>query len=659
MNLSLDIAIIFLPLIGAVLAMLIGTKVFLPKFLKEKYQDGCDKAAQVAATGCMLIAAIFSIVLFRYVAVEGHEANTMLFEWIASGNLKADWGIKLDTLSALMLLVVSVVSCLIHLYSIGYMAEDKSKSRFMAYLSLFTFFMFVLVVAPNMLQMFFAWEGVGFASYILISFWYEKESANDAGIKAFLVNRVSDFAFLLGIFACFVLFNSLDYTTMFAKAAKASEVHWEILSVSVHAVSLICFLFFIGAMGKSAQLGLHTWLPDAMEGPTPVSALIHSATMVTAGVFMIVRLSPLFEHAPFVLSFITVTGVLTCLFAGLVAITQFDIKKVIAYSTISQLGFMFFAIGISAYSAAMFHLVTHAFFKSLLFLTAGAVIHSMHGEQDMRKMGGLKEYMPFSHYFTWIGSLALMGIGIIGVFGFSGFYSKELILESAIAKNTGMGTFVYYSGVIAAFLTALYASRMIFMTFFGDRKVLNRREEIHEAPAIMILAMLPLVIASVFLGWLAFDWFTGSKAVEFWKNSIFVSDHESSHAGLLYTILPITLVSSGVALAYIAYDIIKDIPQKISNKLGVVYRLIYDKFYFDEAYNMIFVRPFGAIARFMRTKIDDGFIDKFGVDGIARVSIMVTRKIVSVQTGYLYHYAFAMILGLALLVSWFWGWRLY
>ena len=657
MNLSLDIIIIFLPLIGAVLAMLVGTKGFLPKILSEDYQTSCDKIAQIISTGCILITAVFSIGLFRYVAIEGNVVNTILFEWIASGNLKTYWGIKLDTLSVLMLTVVSVISCIIHFYSIGYMSEDKSKSRFMAYLSLFTFFMLMLIVSPNMLQMFFGWEGVGFASYILINFWYEKEAANKAAIKAFLVNRISDFAFLLGMFACFALFNSLDYTMMFAKLSRVSEIHWDILGISVHAVSLICFLFFVGAMGKSAQLGLHTWLPDAMEGPTPVSALIHSATMVTAGVFMVVRLSPLFQNAPVVLSFIAVIGVLTCLFAGLVAVTQFDIKRVIAYSTISQLGMMFFAIGISAYSAAIFHLVTHAFFKSLLFLTAGAVIHSMQGEQDMRKMGGLKKYMPFSYYFTWIGSLALMGIGVVGLFGFSGFYSKDLILESVIAKNTGLGTFVYCSGIIATFLTALYSSKMIFMTFYGSQK--TNIKEIHEAPIIMILAMLPLAIASVFAGWFAFDWFTGNNAIEFWNKSIFVSEQNDNHVGILYTVLPVMLATFGIAIAYIVYGLIKDAPQRIAHRLGFVYRLISNKFYFDEAYNIIFVRPFSVTARFMRNKVDDGFIDKFGVDGIARLSVIVTRKIVSVQTGYLYHYAFAMILGLALLVSWVLGWRLY
>jgi len=503
-----------------------------------------------------------------------------------------------------------------------------------------------------MLQMFLGWEGVGFASYILISFWYEKESANAAGLQAFIVNRISDFAFLIGIFACFALFNSLDFNNIFSNISKYSEVYWNVLGISVHAISLICFLFFIGAMGKSAQIGFHTWLPDAMEGPTPVSALIHSATMVSAGVFMVVRLSPMFEAAPMILSFITVIGVLTCLMGGLITLTQFDIKRVIAYSTISQLGFMFFAIGLSLYSAAMFHLIVHAFFKALLFLTAGSVIHALNGEQDMRKMGGLKSSMPYTYYFTWIGAFALMGLGIIGFGGLSGFYSKELILESAIAKGTGLGAFVYYAGALSAFITALYVSRMVFMAFFG-----HRDEKVHESPMVMILAMAPLAFLSVFLGSFIFNWFSGSGAADFWNKAIVVLSDTETHVSILYKILPITLVSSGFAIAFISYDIFKNIPLKIAYKLGFFYRVIYEKFYFDEFYNKVLVKPYNKASSFLWNKIDEGFIDKKCVDGISKSSAVFAKRIVSIQTGYIYHYAFAFVVGLVLIISWF-IWRL-
>src|ERR1700722_8470672 len=416
--LPLDLAAVFLPLLGAFVAGLFGRAIG-------------DRASQIVTCACMLLAAAASIAIFNNVALGHHVLDRTLFTWISSGSFSVDWALHTDTLTAVMLLVVNGVSSMVHVYSVGYMSHDKSIPRFMSYLSLFTFFMLMLVTSANLLQMFFGWEGVGLASYLLINFWYEKESANNAAIKAFLVNRVGDFGFALGIFGCYMLFDSVTFQALFNKAPQLIDAQFIFLGHTVPALTTVCLLLFVGAMGKSAQLGLHTWLPDAMEGPTPVSALIHAATMVTAGVFMVARLSPMFEYSQTALMVVTIVGALTCFVAGSIGLTQFDIKRVIAYSTMSQLGYMFFAAGVSAYSAAIFHLMTHAFFKALLFLGAGSVIHAMSGEQDMRKMGGIWRKIPVTYALMWIGSLALAGIGVEDVFGFAGFYSKDLILEAA------------------------------------------------------------------------------------------------------------------------------------------------------------------------------------------------------------------------------------
>jgi NADH-quinone oxidoreductase subunit L len=432
----LTVAAVFLPLIGAIIAGFFGRWIG-------------DRGAQLVTCAAMVVAAIFGVALFVEVAINGQSHVVGLLNWISTGDLQVDWALRFDTLSAVMVAVVTVVSTMVHIYSIGYMAHDHSIPRFMAYLSLFTFFMLMLVTADNFLQLFFGWEGVGLASYLLIGFWYDRPSANAAAIKAFVVNRVGDFGFALGIFAVYYLFGSLQFDTVFGGAAEVAKGTLNFLGHPYPALAVACLLLFVGAMGKSAQIGLHTWLPDAMEGPTPVSALIHAATMVTAGVFMLARLSPLFEYSPTALTVVVIIGATTCIFAASVGMVQNDIKRVIAYSTCSQLGYMFFAAGVSAYGGAMFHLMTHAFFKALLFLGAGSVIHALSGEQDMRKMGGIYYLVPYTYILMWIGSLALAGI-----WPFAGYYSKDMILEAAYAASTGASHYAYWLGVLAAFLTA-------------------------------------------------------------------------------------------------------------------------------------------------------------------------------------------------------------
>ena len=647
MTFPFDIAVVFLPLLGAIIAGLFGRKIG-------------DRAAQIITCGCVLAAAGISIYLFRDVALQGHAVNRILFDWIQSGTLSVSWGIKIDTLTAVMLLVVNGVSSMVHVYSIGYMRGDKGIPRFMSYLCLFTFFMLTLVTSANLLQMFFGWEGVGLMSYLLINFWYERESANNASIKAFLVNRVGDFGFIVGIFGCFALFGSVDFAPMFAKASGFASTQWVFLGCTVPALTTICLLLFVGAMGKSAQLGLHTWLPDAMEGPTPVSALIHAATMVTAGVFMVARLSPVFEYAPFALSFVAVVGALPCIVAAAIGLTQFDIKRVIAYSTMSQLGYMFFAAGVSAYSASIFHLMTHAFFKALLFLCAGSVIHALSGEQDMRKMGGLWRKVPGTYALMWIGSLALAGIGIDGVFGFAGFYSKDLILESALGSGSGIGIFAYVLGLIAAFMTAFYSWRLIILTFHGpSRAEPHALEHAHESPWVMLVPLVPLALGAIFAGWYAYDWFGGEGRDAFWKGAIFVLPQHDSIAGAhhvaeIYKWLPLIVAASGIVLAYIFYALKPGMPVLVATAFGGLYRLVYHKFYFDEIYDVVFVRPARRLGAYLWKKGDDEIIDGYGPDGFAALSLRIARRVGTLESGYLYHYAFAMVIGAAAFVSWFW-----
>ena len=496
---------IFLPLLGAAIAGLGG------RYIKAS-------GAQLITCGAMVLAAAIGCLILFEVALGGRAVTVELLPWISSGAFEVSWTLRFDQLTAVMVFVVTVVSAVVHVYSIGYMDHDPHIPRFMAYLSLFTFFMLALVTADNLLQLFFGWEGVGLCSYLLIGFWYEKPEANAAAIKAFIVNRVGDFGFALGIMGVFLMFDSIAFDTIFAAVSDQSEATISFLGIEAHALTTLCILLFIGAMGKSAQLGLHTWLPDAMEGPTPVSALIHAATMVTAGVFMVARLSPLFEYAPVALDVVTVVGATTALFAATVALCQTDLKRVIAYSTCSQLGYMFFACGVSAYSAGIFHLTTHAFFKALLFLGAGSVIHAMSGEQDMRRMGGIWRMIPATYTLMWIGSLALAGIPF-----FAGYFSKDLILEAAFGAHTGWGQYAFWMGVIAAVLTAFYSWRLLLMTFHGT----SRADEmtlahVHESPRVMLLPLVVLAVGAMFSGYLGYEYFAGDSMHEFWGESLFV-----------------------------------------------------------------------------------------------------------------------------------------
>src|ERR1700682_5969486 len=470
-----------------------------------------SRAAELITTGLLCVSALLSWVAYVYVGYYGHDARVPLYTWIMAGDLKVEWALRIDTLTVVMLVVVNTVSALVHLYSIGYMQEDPSRPRFFAYLSLFTFAMLMLVTADNLVQMFFGWEGVGLLSYLLIGFWYDRKSANDAAIKAFIVNRAVSCAVALGIFAVFEIFGSLDFDTVFGKAPSAVGTTINFLGWQVPSLTLACILLFIGAMGKSAQLGLHTWLPDAMEGPTPVSALIHAATMVTAGVFMVAQLSPLFEYAPTALAIVCVVGGTTAIFAASVGMAQNDIKRVIAYSTCSQLGYMFFAAGVSAYSAAMLHLFTHAFFKALLFLAAGSVIHAMSGEQDMRKMGGIWRKVPWTYAVMWIGSLGLAGIPY-----FSGYFSKDTILEAAWAADTAVGHYAYWMGLLAAFLTAFYSWRLLIMTFHGEPRASHEvMHHVHESPKVMLAPLIFLALGAIFAGGIAATFFVGEERASF------------------------------------------------------------------------------------------------------------------------------------------------
>ncbi len=641
---SIATASLFAPLLGAAAAGLFGRRMG-------------DRASQYVTCGLMLFLAAVACWKFYDVAVLGHAGVETLARWIDSGTLRADWAVKWDTLSAVMVAVVAVVSACVHVYSIGYMSHDKSIPRFMAYLSLFTFCMLMLVTADNLVQMFFGWEGVGLCSYLLIGFWFGKESANSASIKAFLVNRVGDFGFILGIFGCFAVFGTVEFGPLFAVIPSLSTLTMPFLGMSLPALDTLALLLFVGAMGKSAQLFLHTWLPDAMEGPTPVSALIHAATMVTAGVFMLARLSPLFEHAPFALSLVTITGAATAFIAATIGLTQFDIKRVIAYSTMSQLGYMFFAAGVSAYSASIFHLMTHAFFKALLFLGAGSVIHALSGEQDMRKMGGVRQAAPKTYMLMWIGSLALAGIGIPGFFGFAGFYSKDAILEATYASGTTAGLMAFWLGIAAAFMTAFYSWRLIMMTFHGPfRGDPHAYDHAHESPPVMLLPLYVLAAGAILAGIMPLKWFTGPENLsEFWRGAITVLHGHDAHGLPLWVrLLPLAAALSGLILAVLFYGKWTAMPGKIAAALGPVYRLVFHKYYFDEIYNFIFVRGARALGRMTYDLGDNRAIDAYGPDGFSMISKAVARRVAALQTGYIYHYAFAVVIGLVVLLLW-WG----
>ncbi len=632
---------IFLPLIGAIVAGFFGRAIG-------------DRASQIVTCGCMIGSAVLAVPIFIEVALGGGVRTIELFPWFVSGDFTAAWALKFDTLSAVMVLTVSVVASAIHVYSVGYMAHDKSIPRFMAYLNLFTFFMLVLVTAANFMQLFFGWEGVGLVSYLLIGFWYDRSSACAAAIKAFLVNRVGDFGFALGIIGVFWLFGSVDFDTVFAAAPAMAGKEFVALGLSTDALTFVCMLLFVGAMGKSAQIVLHTWLPDAMEGPTPVSALIHAATMVTAGVFMVCRLSPMFEYAPSALALVAIVGATTAFFAATIGMVQNDIKRVIAYSTCSQLGYMFFAAGVSAYPAAIFHLMTHAYFKALLFLGAGSVIHAMSNEQDMRKMGGIWRKIPITYAVMWIGSLALAGIPF-----FAGFYSKDMILESAWGAHTAQGQYAFWLGIVAAILTAFYSWRLLFLTFHGRPRADRRTmEHVHESPPIMIVPLVFLAVGAIFAGWLGYDRFVGEHMGEFWRGAILILPGNAAlenahHSPRWVQVLPIAVALAGIAGAYVAYMQRPDLPGIIAARLRPLYLFVLNKWYFDELYDRIFVRPAHALGRGFWKAGDGEIIDGVGPDGLAAATLDLSRRAVRLQSGYLYHYAFAMLIGVVALITWY------
>ena len=634
-------AIVFLPLLGALLAGYFS--------LSHRHA-----ASAAVAIGGVVGSLLLSIIAFFDVAVGGNAQTVDIARWIVSGDFDASWALRYDTLTAVMLIVVTGVSSCVHIYSVGYMHHDPARGRFMAYLSLFTFAMLMLVTADNLVQLFFGWEGVGVASYLLIGFWYHKESAHTAAMKAFVVNRVGDFGFALGILAVFALFGTVQFDEIFKLAPAMADTQIMFLGLSVPALELVSILLFIGAMGKSAQLGLHTWLPDAMEGPTPVSALIHAATMVTAGVFMVCRLSPVIEYAPVALDIITIVGALTAIFAATVGMTQFDIKRVIAYSTCSQLGYMFFAAGVSAYPAAMFHLTTHAFFKALLFLGAGSVIHALSDEQDLRKMGGIWRQVPVTYAMMWIGSLALAGFPF-----FAGFYSKDMILEAAFAAHTGVGQLAFWLGCAAALLTAFYSWRLLIMAFHGTpRASADVMSHVHESPKVMLLPLVPLALGAIFAGFVGYEMFVGHDYQQFWGDAIFIlPEHQAMenahHVPKWVKLLPIFLAASGVALAYLAYSMMPSIPGKVISLFKPVHNFFFNKWYFDELYDAIFVKPSVKIGAMLWQRGDKATIDGFGPDGITAMVLRISQSASRLQSGYVYHYAFAMMIGIVVLLSWY------
>ena len=639
-------AIVFLPLIGFLIAGLLS-------FVNNS--PIVDKAAQFITVSFISVAAFLSA--FTFIAhIDDHSiVHIKLFDWIAVGSFIVSWAIYVDPVTRIMLIVISSVSALVHIYSIGYMSHDNSKPRFMAYLSLFTFAMLALVTADNFLQLFFGWEGVGLASYLLIGFWYKKPTANAASIKAFVVNRVGDFGLALGIFSIFYLFGTLDYQEVFSKAeslvAGTSGISNTIdfLGFKIGSLNLICFLLFIGAMGKSAQIFLHTWLPDAMEGPTPVSALIHAATMVTAGVFLIVRCSPMYDLAPDILSLITFIGATTAIFAASIGLVQNDIKRIIAYSTCSQLGYMFFAVGVGAYGAAMFHLFTHAFFKALLFLGAGSVIHAVSDEQDIRKMGGLYNYIPFTHMLMIIGTISLMGFPFT-----AGYYSKDAIIESAYLASSGFSSYAFIIGLLGVLMTSFYSWRLMFLTFNGTTRIEEKDiVNIHESPKVMLIPLIVLAVGALFSGFFFKDYFIGSSSELFWGNSIALHHHEHQHIPFLIYYAPMMLGFLGLFLAWYMYLKNKSMPSNIVKLNGPLYKFLLNKWYFDELYNFIFVRPAKAIGYFLWKFFDGYIIDGFGPDGIAKSVLNLSKKAKSIQTGYIYHYAFAILIGVSLFITYF------
>ena len=618
------------------------------------------RPAELVTTTFLMIAAALSWIVFFQVGYGEHHGafKVDLLPFLHTSGLSVDWSIRVDTLTAVMLVVVNSVSALVHLYSIGYMSHDPDRPRFFAYLSLFTFAMLMLVTSDNLVQMFFGWEGVGLASYLLIGFWFQKPSANAAAIKAFVVNRVGDFGFALGIFGVYWFYGSVDYDTIFATAQASVGKTIHFLSWDVDALTTLCLLLFLGAMGKSAQFLLHTWLPDAMEGPTPVSALIHAATMVTAGVFMVARLSPLFELSHTALTVVTLVGAITAFFAATVGLVQNDIKRVIAYSTCSQLGYMFVALGVGAYGAGVFHLFTHAFFKALLFLGAGSVIHAVSGEQDIRNMGGLKGHIKLTFAMMIIGTLALTGVGIpFTDFGFAGYNSKDAIIEAAYVGENGVAGLAFGLLVVAALFTSFYSWRLIFKTFFGAPRASKEvMDHVHESPFVMTIPLMALATGAVLAGMAFAGHFIGHEYGEFWKGALFTTSENHvlehmHHVPAAVKLAPFFAMLIGLVTAFVFYIVAPSIPEKLAASQQGLYRFLLNKWYFDELYDFLFVQPAKKLGRFLWKEGDGRVIDGFGPDGVSARVVAITGKVVALQSGYLYHYAFAMLIGVAALVT--------
>ena len=638
--------IVFLPLLGCLIAGFFGRWI------------GAKGAGALTST-FLCISAVLSIASLYFVGFDGQTEKVTVMRWVTSGALDVHWAFRIDTLTAVMLVVVTFVSALVHIYSIGYMSHDPHQPRFFSYLSFFTFSMLMLVTSDNFLQLFFGWEGVGVASYLLIGFWYTRPSACAAAIKAFIVNRVGDFGFALGIFAIFLVFGTIDYTTVFTSAPDQVGQSFEFLGYQVDVLTAICLLLFVGAMGKSAQFLLHTWLPDAMEGPTPVSALIHAATMVTAGVFLVARCSPLFELSSTALWVVTFVGATTAFFAATVGLVQNDIKRVVAYSTCSQLGYMFVALGVGAYGVAIFHLFTHAFFKALLFLGSGSVIHAVSDEQDMRKMGGLYPHIKVTWAMMLIGTIALTGVGIPGVIGTAGFYSKDAIIETAYAAHSGIGTYAFWLTVIAAFMTSFYSWRLMFMTFHGKPRASKEvMSHVHESPQVMLIPLYLLAIGALFAGIIFAPYFIGHDESHFWASSLFRAEsnhilHEMHNVPLWVKWSATVMMLAGFALAWLMYMYKTELPRMLAEQHMLAYKFLLNKWYFDEIYDFLLVNPAKWLGRFLWKRGDGWLIDGFGPDGVSARVLDTTNRIVRLQTGYVYHYAFAMLIGVAALVTFY------
>lgn len=649
-------SIVFLPLLGAIIAGLFGRSIGA-------------KASEYVTCLFMIISALLSWVVFFQIGFGDTDVvQIQVLSWIQSGTLTIDWAFRVDTLTAVMFVVVNSVSTLVHIYSIGYMHHDPHRPRFFAYLSLFTFAMLMLITSDNLVQMFFGWEGVGLASYLLIGFWFKKPSATAASMKAFIVNRVGDFGFALGIFGIFMLFGSVSFDAIFASASdyaptgEMGEVIATIFGMELDkngALTVCCLLLFMGAMGKSAQFLLHTWLPDAMEGPTPVSALIHAATMVTAGVFLVARMSPIFEFSPTALTVVTVIGAITAFFAATVGLVQNDIKRVIAYSTCSQLGYMFVALGVGAYGAAIFHLFTHAFFKALLFLGAGSVIHAVSDEQDMRRMGGLRKHIKLTYWMMVIGTVALTGLGLpLTYIGTAGFFSKDAIIESAFASPLGVSGFAFTMLVVAALFTSFYSWRLIFLTFHGKpRAAADVMHHVHESPPVMLIPLYLLAVGALAAGFVFKSYFFGDNYDMFWQSALFTVEgntvlEDFHNVPVWVKLSPFVSMVVGFATAWFMYIRSPETPKRLSEDFSILYNFLLNKWYFDEIYDFLFVRPAKWLGTFLWKQGDGRVIDGYGPNGIAARVQDITNRVVKFQTGYLYHYAFAMLIGIAALVTW-------